>query len=244
MSTTHRSRVLLFAVGLVIASSVLAPSRSGCEQPSPNAASKPTLTYVAPPADFPARRIGAGIRGMGRFSGVQILAPDHLGYTTSDQPTLFWYLAEPTSTQIEFTIRDETSIEPLVEVALPAPARAGIQAVRLADLGVKLQTGTRYLWFVSLVSSPERRSRDFTSGAWIERRAADETLGARLSAGGANEASVYAQSGLWYDAIRALSSRIAATPEDSAARAQRAELLEQVGLSEVAAYERELAAVR
>jgi hypothetical protein len=49
---------------------------------------------------------------------------------------------------------------------------------------------------------------------------------------------VYAQHGVWYDAIAALSSQIDATPEDPTLREQRAALLDQVGLSEVAAYDR------
>ena len=51
--------------------------------------------------------------------------------------------------------------------------RAGIQAVRLAEHGVKLLPGTNYHWFVSLVLDPERRSKDFTVGAWIARREPD-----------------------------------------------------------------------
>jgi uncharacterized protein DUF928 len=234
-----RATIALAALALIAEAASAGDSDSERSNATPA-----TVRYVAPPADFPARRIGAGMRGMGRFSSVQILAPDHLGYTISDQPTLYWYLAAPTTTRIEFTLRDETSVEPLVDVELPAPEQAGIQAVRLTDFGVKLAPGARYLWFVSVVTDPERRSKDFTSGAWITRRVPDETLGERLAAAGANEASVYAQSGLWYDAIGSLSSRIAATPADPGPRAQRAALLEQAGLSEVAIYDRENAAIR
>src|SRR5215510_1520366 len=106
MKVTHGSSIRLLAAALLIASSVLAPSRAGCEQPSANAKTDRVPTYATPPSDFPAHRIGAGMRGMGGFSTIQILAPDHLGYTFSDQPTLFWYLSEPTTTRIEFTLRD------------------------------------------------------------------------------------------------------------------------------------------
>jgi hypothetical protein len=49
---------------------------------------------------------------------------------------------------------------------------------------------------------------------------------------------VYAESGVWYDAIAAVSARISAAPGDPRPRAQRAALLDQVGLSEIAAYDR------
>jgi len=210
-----------------------APPAAEPSVPQPSVA----VLYVPPEISFPGRRIGAGTRGMGRQASLQILAPDHLAYTTEEQPTLYWYLAEPTTTRIDFTIRDETSVEPLADVTLPQPAQAGVQAVRLADHGVRLRIGMNYHWFVSLVTDPERRSRDFTVGAWISRREADPSLRGRLTAAGGREPSVYAESGLWYDAIAALSSRIAAAPRDAALRQHRAALLEQAGLSEVAAYD-------
>jgi hypothetical protein len=207
-------------------------------QPSQTQASVPVL-YVPPEIGLPARRIGAGTRGMGRLASIQILAPDHLGYTTEEQPTLYWYLAEPTTTRIVFTIRDEASVEPLVDVELPSPAKAGVQAVRLAEHGVKLRPGASYQWFISLVPDPARRSKDFTVGAWISRREPDAALRARLAeAKNGRRESIYAQSGLWYDAIGVLSSRIASAPSDRDLREQRAALLEQAGLSEVAAYDR------
>jgi hypothetical protein len=227
-----------------------AQGKPGAEQPAPPVATpgeaqaaSPVL-YVPPEIGFPGRRIGAGTRSLGRLASLQILAPDHLGYTTLEQPTLYWYLSEPTDARIDFTLRDETSVEPIAEVQLAGPAQPGVQAIRLSDLGVRLRPDVRYLWFVSLVSDPERRSKDFAAGAWISRRAPDAALRERLAAADGQEGSVYAQSGLWYDAIGALSSRIAAAPADPTTREQRAALLDQVGLSEVAAYDRERAAER
>ena len=59
---------------------------------------------------------------------------------------------------------------------------------------------------------------------------------AKLKQGGPESAAeVYAESGIWYDAIDELSKQIAAKP---ALRGQRAALLEQVGLNDVAAFDR------
>lgn len=211
-------------------------------KPSQGKASVPVL-YVPPEIGVPSRRIGAGTRGMGRQASLQILAPDHLGYTTEEQPTLYWYLAERTTTPIVFTIREEGAVEPLVDVELPSPDAAGVQPVRLAEHGVKLRPGASYQWFISLVPDPARRSKDFAVGAWISRREPDAALRARLAeAKDGRKEAIYAESGIWYDAIGALSSRIASAPSDRGLREQRAALLEQAGLSEVAAYDRGAAA--
>jgi len=47
--------------------------------------------------------------------------------------------------------------------------------------------------------------------------------------------TLYAETGFWYDAMTAISELIQAAPNDSGFRAQRAALLEQVGLREAAA---------
>ncbi|MGH7287229.1 MAG: DUF928 domain-containing protein [Myxococcota bacterium] len=253
MTTTRIAAFLFLLVTLPCVSSAdeekgTPPQEKGrSEEPAPRyeppeaeaskARASSPLLYVPPAIGEPARRIGAGTRGMGRQASIQILAPDHLGYTTEEQPTLYWYLAEATTTPVVFTIRDENSIEPLIEAQLAAPAQAGVQAVRLADHGMRIAPGTNYQWFVSLVPEPERRSKDFTVGAWIARREPDAALRGKLAAANGREAIVFAESGLWYDAIDALSSQIASAPADRRLRAQRAALLEQAGLAEVAAYD-------
>ena len=47
----------------------------------------------------------------------------------------------------------------------------------------------------------------------------------------------YAEAGLWYDAIATISEMIEKTPDDRKLRKQRASLLQQVGLWEVARYD-------
>src|SRR5262245_19535022 len=60
--------------------------------PASQTKATPDILYVPPEVGFPGHRVGAGTRGMGRGASLQLLAPDHLGYTTEAQPTLYWYL--------------------------------------------------------------------------------------------------------------------------------------------------------
>jgi len=52
-------------------------------------------------------------------------------------------------------------------------------------------------------------------------------------------AQAYAQAGIWYDAFESVSNAIEAHPDDPSLRAQRASLLQQVGLSEAATADKE-----
>jgi hypothetical protein len=204
------------------------------EKPVSQVASLAPL-YVPPELGIPGGRVGAGTRGSGRQSSLQLLAPDHPGLTHAAQPTLYWYLAKATTTRIDVTIQDPDSVEPLLEVQLPLPVAAGVHRIQLADHGVRLQPEKSYQWFVSLVPDPQRRSSDFVAGAWIRLDPTTEGLRATPDA---RKVVVYAENGIWYDAIASVSEQIDAAPRDAALRVQRAALLEQVGLSEVADYDR------
>jgi hypothetical protein len=73
----------------------------------------------------------------------------------------------------------------------------------------------------------------------IQRREPPAQLGQRLEGAGPSRAAfIQAESGLWYDALASLAQGIAAAPAETGLHAQRAALLEQVGLKEAAAYDR------
>ncbi|MBI3988963.1 MAG: DUF928 domain-containing protein [candidate division NC10 bacterium] len=111
--------------------------------------------------------------------------------------------------------------------------------LRLADYGVRLSPGVRYQWFVALVVDPDRRSKDILMGGTIERIELPESLQTKLAATSPAEMPhLYAEAGVWYDAVTAISDLIEAAPHDPMLRQQRAALLEQVGLPEIAEYDR------
>jgi hypothetical protein len=189
------------------------------------------------PSGAPNVTDGAGERGERRAESLGLLAPDHVAHTTLAQPTLYWYLARPSTTRIVVTVRDRTSVQPLLEVEVPLPAQAGIHAVRLADHGVELAPEVDYLWFVSIVRDQGSKNPTVTGG--IRRRAPSPELIERLRADPeGREVFVYAENGIWYDAIAAVSARISAAPTDARLHEQRAALLDQVGLRELAAHDR------
>lgn len=199
--------------------------------------SKGKPVYKPPLRGAPAGRIGGGTRGATEresFS-LQVLAPDHVGYTTQDQPCLYWYISKTTTYPIEVTVTERHAVKPLVEKLLKAPEQAGIQSVCLAAYDVRLRPNVPYKWFVTLVTDAEHRSKDILAGGIIEMVKVPETLSARLKSVESGRAPfIYAEEGYWYDALGEISRMIEASPKDTDLRQQRASLLEQVGLSEAA----------
>ena len=209
--------------------------------PEPVSARPPAangVVYQPPARGRPTHTVGGATRGTGdKVPVLFVVTPDHVGQTTSAQPSLFWYVdrVPDASVRIEFTLLDEESIEPLVEGFLSTPKRAGVHRIRLADYGVRLARGSEYEWSVALILDPGDRSKDVLATGWIDRVETSEQLTSRLeSEGRAQAAAVYANEGLWYDALSALSDQIDRNPGDEQLRQYRAALLRQVGLEEAA----------
>ncbi len=184
-----------------------------------------------------ASRVGGGTRSLAAWSfELIVLAPDHVGLTTRRQPTLYWFVSEPIAHPVEFTVVDPQSLATLLELRLPLPVHPGIHAVDLAAHGVSLEPGVIYQWFVAVVADEGQRSADVVAAGEIERVAPPAELAAGADV--AVQAERFGAAGFWYEALDGLSRRIAAQPGDAGLRAQRAALLEQVGLRHAAAYDR------
>lgn len=194
------------------------------------------FSYKPPLRGAPASRVGGGTRGLNAHTVLTVLAPDHAGQTIQSQPTLYWYFDGPANMPLEVTINDPKSVKPILEQQLQAPAKPGVYSLSLADYGVVLQPGVEYEWFVALVPDSNQRSNDVLSGGVIKRVEADTTLQQSLSQSDKTaQARIYAEHGLWYDSIEALSEQIDSGADNL--REQRAMLLKSEGLADAAAYD-------
>ena len=201
---------------------------------SPFAADVSVPVYSPPSRGAPAGRIGGGTRGGQNVFVLSVLAPDHSGFTTSEQPSLYWFISKPTSMPVELTVMDPQGVKPILETQLPSPIQAGIQRVRLADYNIHLVPGAAYRWFVAVVPDADRRSKDILAGGAIERIDLQEDVKAKVAKASDKELPfVYAQAGLWYDALKSISDLIDATPQSQELHNQRSALLKQVGLSSI-----------
>jgi hypothetical protein len=84
---------------------------------------------------------------------------------------------------------------------------------------------------------------DVTRSAVIRRIEAPESLVEKMLTLGStvDRAVEYAKSGIWYDALAAVSDQIDAAPTDAVVRNLRAQMCDQVNLPQVAAYDADAA---
>src|ERR1043166_6096678 len=88
------------------------------------AGSVPAQT-ARPPIYKPPDPLAPKVRADGHSRGTDdavltltVLAPEHVGQTTKDQPSLFWYQPRPAKTRFELTISEPKAVSPLLEVKL------------------------------------------------------------------------------------------------------------------------------
>jgi uncharacterized protein DUF928 len=201
-----------------------------------------TLIYQPPRglgAPSAGRRVGGGTRGTNKSMPIlSVLAPGHTGLTLREQPDLYWFASDVVTNPVELTLTLEKGDTPLLEKRLPIPTHAGVQRVRLSDYGVKLIPGERYNWSIALVLDPKRRSKDIIAVGAIERVERADLDPVTLAAAPTTDAFYrFAADGLWYDAVMTISELIEKAPADPALRKHRAELLDQVDLSEVGYFD-------
>jgi len=221
---------------------LLAVAVAGADVPVSAQISQGQETVYKPPLrGAPGQRIGAASRGLDGASApltIDLLAPDgHAGQTISQAPTLYYFASARIDQRTQLTISAPRRAVPLLETDIPAPRGPGLYAVRLADMRVRLDENTLYTWSISVITDPRERANDIVASASLLRAVPDPALdGAVRAAPPQRRAALFAQAGLWYDAVAA-----AAETKNQDRHAALDSLLDQVGLTEAARYDRQSA---
>jgi hypothetical protein len=239
-----KSLVMTGLLTIAVAALWVAPAPSGAQTAAPAAASEeqapPGPAYKPPLRGAPGGRVGGASRGTVKVAAplptIELLAPDgHTGLTTSATPILYFFVSQPITWPTQFTISAPTQPNPLVEVNIPAPTETGVYALRAGDYHVRLEPGVLYTWSVSVILNPKARSRDIVASASLLRVAPDPAIETALRAAPAGRrAALFAQAGLWYDAVAAAADT-AALDRHAALDA----LMNEVGLAEPARHDRQ-----
>jgi hypothetical protein len=162
---------------------------------------------------------------------VDIIAPDgHSGLTTNAAPTLYFYVSRRVTYPTRLTISAPGQPAPVVETNIASPQAAGIYAIHLGDYRVRLDPGVVYTWSVSVILNASAPSRDIVASASLLRILPDPNLDAAVRAAPSTRRVVlFADAGLWYDAIAAAA--------DLDQHAALDAMMNEVGLVEPARYD-------
>lgn len=185
-------------------------------------------SYVPPNWGLPGRREGGATRGCWQNTTAQstttqptttqppiapitaIVPETNTGYTLSPYPTFFVYVSQPYAEQAvaaEFVLLDEEQQE-VYRSTFQTSDTAGVLSLTLpshANLA-PLEVGKTYHWAFALVCNLDDRSGDLVVDSWIQRVEPTGELAATLQTAPPEQLpSIYAQAGIWYEALTSLS---------------------------------------
>jgi hypothetical protein len=129
--------------------------------------------------------------------------------TLESHPEFFAYIPDIPVQSVKFTLYRHdpnrgVDEELVYEVEMPAPSQAGILKFELpAGDQYALQPGELYHWYVSLaVGADEDNSDNLALDSWVERLAPGDEIAQQLAKLNPQvSANVYAEAGIWHDAL-------------------------------------------
>ena len=198
-----------------------------------------TVNFNPPDRGVPEMSVGGATRGDGLCGEVEPLSPKdttqnrdyfpYFGLTVADRPTLFFhvkgssnYAGQPLYFELSEIDAEGEPGEVVYQTDLSLPDRRSVMSVSLpADL--VLEEGKIYQWYIEMTCSPldaGSAEMNYLEG-WIDRIGETPDLSDRLEIARTptDRATVYAEAGIWFDAIETLARerRVEDTPELKAA---------------------------
>jgi hypothetical protein len=163
------------------------------------------------------------------------LAPySHVGKSTATNPTLTWYVSDRESYPLEFWLyefepsRYDGKGKAVYQAKLASSA--GIMTHSLPTEQVNLTPGKDYIWQVAIICNPNSPSQSLVVNNQIKVVEIAPTVTTQLNTTSdvVTRANIYAQAGLWYDAL----AEVATQPNDPQATELTIKLLSQLAATE------------
>ncbi len=205
-----------------------------------------------PNVGTPRRRTAAAVRGAttavpdscGNSTNEQLVAllpSTEPALTVAEYPTILVFLPQTSAKKAEFILVEDNKDnnkerEVLYETTVTLPSSPGIVSVSLPNNGtlLPLEVGKSYRWYFSVICNPQDRSDEPHVEGEIRRDKPSPNLVAELkNAPSRDRAALYAEAGIWYDAVNSIAQLRRSSPNDTAIAADWAELLKSVGLNTI-----------
>jgi hypothetical protein len=210
--------------------------------------SKISQNFTPPDRGAPTDTAGGGIRGItgcgltGKKALIPLIPKGKLGLTLSDRPTFYLFLPPSTSTTSktgQFSLLDKAG-NLIFESPFILPNKSGIVGFTPPEKTLNLAVGQQYRWFVTVACDEDPDAELIGDVQTIEGRVEKIAPNPKLfktiaSARPSQLSRIYAQSGIWYEAVDSLVKQRCTNPGDKAVLANWKTLLksESVGLDDL-----------
>ncbi|WP_190684393.1 DUF928 domain-containing protein [Nostoc sp. FACHB-110] len=148
--------------------------------------------------------------------------------TTQANPSFFFYVPQTSAPVMELVLQNEQE-EVIYQKTLPVPSKPGIVSFSLPPTDANfagLQVGQSYQWYFSLICDRHERSSDYVIKGDIARLAPNNSVNSQLATANLEEqATIYALSGIWENALTIVAQLRKSHPNDLAIKNDWEDLL-------------------
>jgi hypothetical protein len=194
------SLVLSFSMGIA-STSAIAKTKSGVRTAiARNKLFKPPANATAPKVTSPNTRRGSCENKVAQDKLTALAPVDHNGQSISKRPAFFWYVPDQKKYPLVFQLRDSDGTRLYQE---KLQSRPGLMQLSWPIEQPELKPGVKYYWRVVLDCDSSSPSRNRSIETILEIVEPPSELRAELSNTQdlTRQIELYAQNGLWYDAL-------------------------------------------
>ncbi|MEG4282489.1 DUF928 domain-containing protein [Microcoleus sp. A006_D1] len=181
-----------------------------------------------------------GVRGScgsnGQLNLTALVPENKIGRTVSDYPTLFFYLPKTDAQLAEFTLLDPSGKE-IYKQTLTISNLSGVIGVSIPpnQSVPPLEVGKNYRWNFTVICDSQDRSADRLEIGTVRRVELSADIRSELEKADPRQKTfIYAENGIWQDALSNLAAARRAQPDDAVIKADWESLLESVKLGKIA----------
>jgi hypothetical protein len=170
---------------------------------------------------------------------------EHLPLTLEEYPTFFWYIPPGLGTSVQFSLfqfdpKTNTDTQAIYDVELAVPPEGGIVSHRLPqNRQYQLQEGQMYHWYVVVACEGTGLSEYAFADGFIERIDSNQVpidlnarLGMLVESDRLAVSNVYAEAGVWHEALLYLARARDADPHNPALQERWVDLLKAANLEQ------------
>ncbi|MGF1935487.1 MAG: DUF928 domain-containing protein [Nostoc sp. ChiQUE02] len=204
----------------------------------PNKTWQISQTFKPPQRGKPPASAGGSTRGSSCLTGKKLITPlippDKLGLTFAQRPTFFWYVPPSQVKTTKFVLLAEDQ-NVFYETSFKLPNKPGIFSFKLPDSAPALTVGKTYHWYLTIVCNAQDSSENPTVDGWVERTQPGSPLSEALAKANLYKLpSIYAEAGIWHEALTSLVQLRRTEPNNLKARLDWRQFFKSVGLSAIA----------
>jgi hypothetical protein len=196
---------------------------------------QPTEDIDAPPPGR-VRSVRGGCASSSQLSLTALVPTNKIGRTVSEYPTFFFYLPKTEAELAELILEDESGNQ-IYQQDLTIKNLSGVIGVSIpANTNVPpLEVGKSYTWKFTVVCDPNDRSSDQLESGVVRRvELSADILSELEQADPRQKTFIYAQNGIWQDALSTLAAARRANPNDPVFQTDWESLLDAVTLGKIA----------